>query len=386
METPTSVRWLRAKELFQALLERPLPDRAAYLADRVAGDRELLAAVEALLSAFGETAGAAVSPARHFFKEGDRIGGYAILRHVGTGGMGSVYAAARVDRAYQRLVAIKVVNPGMDSQAILGRFLRERQMLAGLDHPNIARLLDGGTTDHGLPYLVMEYVEGTPIDEYCDRHRLSVSERLKLFVILCHAVQYAHQNLIVHRDVKAANVLVTAQGVPKLLDFGIAKLLRPDLWEQDTALTGTQLTPMTPEYASPEQLRGEPITTASDIYSLGVLLYGMLTGRLPYQLRSIHRPSFCWRFARSRPSGRATPRCWATGPRPASGAPRARALRNACAGGCAAISMSSCSRRCARSRSAAMPPPSASPTTSKDTWRGGPSAPGRTRCSTAPGS
>jgi tetratricopeptide (TPR) repeat protein len=289
METPTSARWLRAKELFQAVLERPLPERAAYLAERVAGDQELLAAVETLLRAFGETAGTAASPARHFLKEGDHIGRYAILRRVGTGGMGSVYAAARVDRTYRRLVAIKVVNPGMDSQAILGRFLRERQMLAGLDHPNIARLLDGGTTDDGLPYLVMEYVEGTPIDEHCDRHGLSVSERLKLFVILCHAVQHAHRNLIVHRDVKAANILVTAQGVPKLLDFGIAKLLRPDVWEQNTALTCTQMAPMTPEYASPEQLRGEPITTSSDIYSLGVLLYGMLTGRLPYQLRS-HSP------------------------------------------------------------------------------------------------
>jgi non-specific serine/threonine protein kinase/serine/threonine-protein kinase len=286
METPTSARWRQAKELFLAVLDRPLPQRAAFLAERTAGDQELRRAVESLLSAFGEAAEA--TPGR-FLAEGDRLGPYQVVHRVGSGGMGSVYAATRSDQAYRKLVAVKVVNPGMDSQAILERFVRERQLLAGLDHPHIARFLDGGTTEDGRPYLVMEYVKGTPIDRYCDHHRLSISERLKLFVIVCHAVQYAHQNLIVHRDLKPANILVTAEGAPKLLDFGVAKLLLPDYWGPGVGQTCTQLAPLTPEYASPEQLRGEPITTASDIYSLGVLLFQLLTGRLPYQMRT-HSP------------------------------------------------------------------------------------------------
>jgi serine/threonine protein kinase len=162
------------------------------------------------------------------------------------------------------------------------RFLHERQVLADLNHPNIARLLDGGTAEDGRPYIVLEYIEGRPIDDYCQQQQLSLNERLQLFRQVCTAVQYAHQHLLIHRDLKPANVLVTSDGVPKLLDFGIAKLLQPDLAQSFETLPGTQ--PMTPAYASPEQVRGEKLTTASDVYSLGVLLYELLTGRSPYQL------------------------------------------------------------------------------------------------------
>jgi serine/threonine-protein kinase len=174
----------------------------------------------------------------------------------------------------------------MDTEQILSRFRHERQILASLDHPNIARLLDGGTTSDGLPYFVMEYIEGQAMDEYCEAHKLSTAERLQLFRTVCGAVQFAHQNLVVHRDLKPSNILVTPEGVPKLLDFGIAKLLKPELYAQTIAPTVTSLRPMTPDYASPEQVKGQPITTASDIYSLGVLLYELLTGHRPYRLRS----------------------------------------------------------------------------------------------------
>jgi non-specific serine/threonine protein kinase/serine/threonine-protein kinase len=204
--------------------------------------------------------------------------------------MGSVLLAQRDDDQYRKRVALKLLRPGFDSEDVVRRFRRERQILASLEHPNIASLLDGGTTDDGLPYLVMEYVEGLPIDRYCDRHRLSVDERLRLFCLVCGAVQFAHQNLIVHRDIKPRNVLVGPSGAPKLLDFGIAKLLDPGLWAQPGEAAPTEHFLMTPEYASPEQVRGEPITTASDVYSLGVLLYELLTGQRPYEVtgRSLH--------------------------------------------------------------------------------------------------
>ncbi len=207
-----------------------------------------------------------------------RIGAYRILRELGHGGMGTVYLAARADDQYQKRVAIKTIR-GLDSEEVLRHFRRERQILAALDHPNIASLFDGGTTDDGLPYFVMEYVQGDPIDEYCDQRKLSVQERLALFQGVCAAVQHAHSNLVVHRDIKPRNILVDAQGVPKLLDFGIAKLLNPEI--SGEAATGTVLA-MTPEYASPEQMRGQPMTTTTDVYSLGVVLYELLTGHRPY--------------------------------------------------------------------------------------------------------
>ncbi|HUK13536.1 MAG TPA: serine/threonine-protein kinase [Thermoanaerobaculaceae bacterium] len=208
-----------------------------------------------------------------------RIGAYRVLGELGHGGMGTVFLAARADDQYQKLVAIKTIR-GIDGGGeALRHFRRERQILADLDHPNIARLLDGGTTDDGLPYLVMERVEGEPIDRYCDERKLSVRERLRLFLGVCAAVQFAHQNLVVHRDLKPSNILVDAQGVPKLLDFGIAKLIEPEAAGGTATLTSLA---MTPQYASPEQVRGQAITTATDVYSLGVVLYELLTGHRPY--------------------------------------------------------------------------------------------------------
>src|ERR1700730_6849802 len=199
--------------------------------------------------------------------------------------MGTVFLAERADDEYRKQVAIKLIKRGMDTDSVLRRFRNERQILAGFDHPNIARLFDGGTTADGLPYFVMEYIEGLPIDEYCNKRALSIPERLKLFREVCAAVSYAHRHLVIHRDIKRSNILVTAEGVPKLLDFGIAKILQSgDGAPTFATMTGLRL--MTPEYASPEQVRGQPVTTASDVYSLGVILYELLTGQFPYRFAS----------------------------------------------------------------------------------------------------
>jgi non-specific serine/threonine protein kinase/serine/threonine-protein kinase len=208
---------------------------------------------------------------------------YRILRELGRGGMGVVYLAERDDVEFVKRAAVKVIRRGTDTGLVLQRFRNERQILANLDHPNIGRLLDGGTTTDGLPYFIMEYVEGQPIDQYADSHQMTILERLKLFRTVCSAVQYAHQNLVVHCDIKPSNILVANGGEPKLLDFGIAKLLQTDS-EQEAELTATALRVMTPEFASPEQVKGERITTSSDVYSLGVLLYKLLTGLRPYRL------------------------------------------------------------------------------------------------------
>lgn len=210
---------------------------------------------------------------------GSRIGRYTVIRKIGRGGMGSIYLAERKD--FHHRVALKIIKRGMDTDEIIRRFEQERQVLAALDHPNIARLLDGGTTGDGLPFLVMEYVDGRNLSEYCDENLLKTYERLLIFRKICSAVAYAHQNLIVHRDLKPSNILVDNNGEPKLLDFGIAKLLSPDRSGQTTE-AGFHL--LTPEYASPEQVRGERVTTASDVYSLGVLLYELLTGKKPYEV------------------------------------------------------------------------------------------------------
>ena len=207
-----------------------------------------------------------------------RIGAYCLTRLIGHGGMGMVYAAVRDDDQYYKQVALKVVKRGPDSDLVLGRFRHERQILARLDHPYVARLVDGGTTEDGLPYFVMEYVEGEAITRYCETAKLTIRERLKLFRAVCEAVQYAHQNLVIHRDLKPGNILVTKDGVPKLLDFGIAKFLDPDLPPGAPPRTATVMRMMTPGYASPEQALGLTVTTATDVYSLGAVLYEMLTG------------------------------------------------------------------------------------------------------------
>ncbi len=215
---------------------------------------------------------------------GLRIGPYAIERELGRGGMGTVYLATRADLAFEKKVAIKVTRGALGSPDALERFRRERQILARLEHPNIARLLDGGATADGMPYLVMEYIEGKPLHAHCDDARLSTAARLRLFLEVCSAVEYAHHNLVVHRDLKPGNILVTADGAPRLLDFGIAKLIDPEA--DPEALTATALA-LTPWYASPEQIKGEPISTATDVYSLGVVLYELLTGHGPYRLATL---------------------------------------------------------------------------------------------------
>jgi non-specific serine/threonine protein kinase/serine/threonine-protein kinase len=214
----------------------------------------------------------------------DHVGPYRLERELGRGGMGVVYLGVRDDALFDQRVAVKVVKRGMDTDAILERFRQERQILAGLSHPNIARLLDGGTTADGRPYFVMEFIDGLPLLDSCDRRGLDVSSRLRLFLAICAAVQYAHQNLVVHRDLKPGNVLVTADGTAKLLDFGIAKIVSADGEAETATVTRSGQRLMTPEYASPEQIRGEPVSTVSDVYALGVMLYELLTGVQPFAL------------------------------------------------------------------------------------------------------
>jgi Protein kinase domain len=291
----TPERFRQVRNLFDAAVEREAPARSAFLAEACQGDQALHEEVGRLLAAHErETASIDHPAARPELlsgepgkMEGRRIDRYEILRQLGCGGMGSVYLAVRTDDVYRKPVAFKVVRPEASSQEVIERFRQERQILASLDHPNLARLLDGGTTPEGLPYFVMDYIEGKPIDVYCDERRLDIAQRLQLFRAVCAAVEYAHGKGVVHRDLKPSNVLVTAEGMVKLLDFGIAKMLRSD-GDESTALVmtraGMQL--MTPEYASPEQVRGDAVGTATDIYSLGVILYELLTGHRPYRMRS----------------------------------------------------------------------------------------------------
>jgi len=302
----TPERWKQVEEVFQGALDRPHEERQTFIAEKCGEDDSLRRQVEALVAQY-EAAGDFIeapayagnfTPGSTPFKTahldnfaddpaddpmaGARIGAYKIVREIGRGGMGAVYLAVRADSEYQKRVAIKLVKRGMDTDFILRRFRNERQILASLDHPNIARLLDGGTTADGLPYFVMEYIEGQPLYRYCDGEKLTIHERLRLFTNICNAVAYAHQNLVVHRDIKPSNILICSDGTPKLLDFGIAKLLNPELTPDTITPTATAMRLMTPEYASPEQVRGEPATPASDIYSLGILLYELLTGHRPY--------------------------------------------------------------------------------------------------------
>ncbi|HLL73116.1 MAG TPA: tetratricopeptide repeat protein [Pyrinomonadaceae bacterium] len=303
----TPERWKQVEEVFQAALDLPRDERPRFIAETCAADAALRGQVEALVAQYEEAGDFIEEPAfvlNNFnpgsvpfrttapssFEDdpmaGARIGAYKIVREIGRGGMGAVYLAVRADSAYQKRVAIKLVKRGMDTDFILRRFRNERQILASLDHTNIARLLDGGTTETGLPYFVMEYIEGQPLYRYCDGEKLTIPERLRLFAQICNAVAYAHQNLVVHRDIKPSNIIICSDGTPKLLDFGIAKLLNPELSPDTITPTATAMRLMTPEYASPEQVRGEQASPASDIYSLGVLLYELLTGHRPYSFPS----------------------------------------------------------------------------------------------------
>jgi serine/threonine-protein kinase len=293
----------RLEDLFTRAVAVPAAERAAFLRQACGGDEALRRDLESLLSADDEAASFLESPPELAATDAEgeeasaapptppippappipSAGPYRLLREIGRGGMSTVWLAERADDQFRRQVAVKLLQPGMDSADLQRRFRAERQILAGLDHPNIARLYDGGTTADGRPYFVLEHVEGVAIDDDCERRGRGLAERLELFRTVCSAVEFAHRNLIVHRDLKPGNILVTPEGVPKLLDFGIAKLLAPAPLEEadSTAILGRLLTP---QYASPEQFRGEPLTTATDVYSLGVLLYRLLAGRSPYRL------------------------------------------------------------------------------------------------------
>ena len=284
----------RIRTVYEAALLHEGEERAVFLDRECQGDEALRREVDLLLAARQRVPGwlsepllapapMVEPPFRSLPRmEGHQLGGYTLDREIGRGGMGCVYLAERSDGTFRKQVAIKIVQPGVNGADVLRRFRQEREILASLDHPGIARLLDAATTEEGLPYFIMELVDGRPIDRWCDERKLNVTQRLKLFRTVCDAVQYAHQRLVVHCDLKPGNILVTADGKVKLLDFGIAKLLRQEREGDETTRTLTLL--MTPEYASPEQVNGEAITTLTDVYSLGVVLYELLTGHRPHHL------------------------------------------------------------------------------------------------------
>ncbi len=284
----------RLDRLFRAAQLLPPEERTDFLRAACGDAPDLLKELESLLAAderadeasfLGEPAGSLLADDPYVGRE---VGPYSIRRLLGSGGMGDVYLALQ-ERPFKRYVAVKLIRPGLDTKEVLRRFEAERQILASLSHPNIARLLDGGVTLDGLPYFAMEYVEGMPLIAYCDTHGLGIEARLRLFETVCHTVHYAHQNLVLHRDLKPSNILVTEDGTIKLLDFGVARLLNPSLSSVAMPETRSDMRMLTPEYASPEQVRGLSLTTASDVYSLGVVLFELLTGRMPY---TFDGPSF----------------------------------------------------------------------------------------------
>jgi serine/threonine-protein kinase len=299
MQELSSERWRRLSAILDEVFELPSAARAPRVSVLCEGDESLQREVDALLRADSDAGAFLETPApelaAHLLARpevpgaaavGERLGPYQVVRELGRGGMGAVYLAERADGGFEQQVAVKVIRRGMDSQEILRRFLFERQILARLRHPHIARLLDGGVTTAQQPYFAMEYVDGLPITEYCDANRLTVAERVRLFLAVCDAVGYAHRNLVVHRDLKPSNILVTADGRPILLDFGIAKVLGPA--EADAAtLTSAGMRMLTPEYAAPEQVTGEAITTATDVYALGSVLYELVSGHRPHRFARI---------------------------------------------------------------------------------------------------
>jgi len=284
--------WRRVRSVFEEVLGLGLAEREPALDRLCAENQGLRAEVESLLRAAEEAGGFLASDepwadsAMFDAAMPDAIGAYRIVREIGRGGMGVVYLGERQDGDFAQRAAIKVVRAGAASDLVMRRFRAERRILAGLEHAGIARLYDGGLTTDGAPYLVMEYVEGEDLLAHCARREMGLQDRLGLFVRVCDAVSYAHRHLVVHRDLKPSNILVTPEGEPKLLDFGLAKLTKPWSDSGAPAATVTSLRWMTPEYASPEQVRGEAATTATDVYALGVVLYELLTGSKPYQPRS----------------------------------------------------------------------------------------------------
>jgi len=297
--------WRRVERVLDVALESDPTSWRDVLDQECEGDRNLREDVENLLSRYPtaqsfleappiEAAAALIAesrPTTDVTYDGRRVGAYRIVRQIGRGGMSRVFLAQRADGEFEQQAALKLLRPGLDSDIDQHRFRAERQILASLNHPNIARLLDGGVGDDGRPYLVLELVDGEPIDRYCTEQRLNVRKRLDLFLAIADAVQYAHRRLIVHRDLKPSNIFVTSDGVVKLLDFGLAKLLEPSFSSDDALPTRTGQRWMTPEYAAPEQIRGGSITTLTDVYQLGAVLYELLAGRPPFGSRadSVHQ-------------------------------------------------------------------------------------------------
>ena len=284
-------RWARVESVFSRAVELPAKERDAFLTAECGADQALRQEVESLLAAAGgpweERVSAVHGVARDLMVStgatavGSRLGPYRLEEEIGRGGMGVVYRAERVDGDFEQTVAVKVLPGALFSPERVDRFRRERRILAGLEHPNIARILDGGTTAEGVPYVIMEYVEGLPLDAYVEAHALDLEDRIWLFLAICDAVHFAHRNLVLHRDLKPANIVVTSEGVPKLLDFGIAKLLEGEGADDDATAPLTETRLMTPRYASPEQLLGHPAATPSDVYALGLVLYQLLAGVHP---------------------------------------------------------------------------------------------------------
>jgi serine/threonine-protein kinase len=298
MDGMSQERWRKIESVFRRAIDLAGAQRESFLDEATRGDPPLREAVMRLLTADAASDGfmsvsageqlrllrggaPGSSPVADKRPLDSRIGPYRLVKEIGRGGMGIVYLAERVDGQFEERVCVKLLRRGLDSDDVFRRFLQERQILAWLRHPNIASILDGGLTDDGLPYFVMEYVDGKPITLFCDESALGTADRLRLFRQVCQGVQHAHQNLVVHRDLKPSNILVDTQGRVKLLDFGVAKLLAP---RADAFVTGSDRRLLTPQYAAPEQIRGEPVTTATDVYALGVVLYELLTGRLPYRV------------------------------------------------------------------------------------------------------
>lgn len=304
-------QWQQIEEIFQAALDLTSAERRAFVEKKCAGDAELKQEIDKLLADYDSAGNFIESPVwtdSDFFNteakkdiedsldkigtnknsdamNGRRVGVYELKEEIGRGGMGTVFLAKRADGEFEQSVAVKLIRRGMDTDLILKRFRRERQILAALNHPNIAFFYGGGSTNDGLPYFVMEYIEGKRLYQYCDENRLNVSKRLDIFLQICDAVEAAHKIHVIHRDIKPSNILIRADGKVKLLDFGIAKVLNTELEAAESEPTATQMRVLTPEYASPEQVCGEPVTPASDIYSLGVVLYELLTGHRPYRLK-----------------------------------------------------------------------------------------------------
>jgi len=290
-------RWNLIEEIFHGALDRPESERSEYVADACGDDAELRSEIESLLMnearAATELDALVAGDIREIIRDsdtseiGNMVGPYRLLRELDSGGMGVVYLAVRSDEQYFQIVAIKMIRRGLESPALVQRFRAERQILATLTHPNIGTILHGGDTDDGRPFIAMEYVEGQPITLAGENRNLSIRQRVELFRSVCSAVHYAHQKLVIHRDIKPSNVLVTPEGIVKLIDFGVSKPLYPDLIPDTFVETECVHRLMTPDYASPEQILGHELTTASDIYSLGVLLFELLTGSRPYSLANI---------------------------------------------------------------------------------------------------